>query len=159
MEFLLIVLVIVCFIAWLTTKSSQSMSSKFAQLGDVRGKTLEQVVAAAGLPSSYSALGPGKMLAEWTKAGFHLALSFLYTGSQDSDWSMIDQHRADYVCQGMIHQSGYTSSPTQAEAPQTPMPSDRKSSTRSRYCTYQNAGWERSSPQRPFSLRAFPLLS
>ena len=47
----------------------------FQSLGPMNGKTLQQVIKAVGSPTSRSYIG-GATLAQWSEAGYHIAVKF-----------------------------------------------------------------------------------
>jgi hypothetical protein len=86
------------------SRTRSNTMTTFADMGQLRGKTLQEITANAGVPNSYSVLAPRKILAQWIQPGMHVALMFEYRGPENSDWGLLDQHRADYVCLGVTHQ-------------------------------------------------------
>ena len=54
--------------------------NNFARLGDVTGKTPDEITAVVGPATSISAVGPGQVLYQWIKTnqagGYHYALLF-----------------------------------------------------------------------------------
>lgn len=103
---LLLIAVVIGIIIAIVNAVSRPSLSKFDQLGDIRGKTLDQVIGTAGLPQSYSTPAPGKVLAQWICPGFHVALLFEYRGPKGEDWGKVDEHRQDFICLGITHQFG-----------------------------------------------------
>jgi hypothetical protein len=87
MEIVLLVAVVIGLIIGIINLVNRPSLSKFQQLGDIRGKTLAQVINAAGLPHSYSTPAPGKILAQWIDPGIHVALLFEYRGPKGGDWA------------------------------------------------------------------------
>jgi hypothetical protein len=65
MEILIPIVIVIGLIVGLVNVLQRSSLSKFQQLGDIRGKTLSQVIDAAGLPNSYSNPAPGRLLVVW----------------------------------------------------------------------------------------------
>jgi hypothetical protein len=106
MEILYAIVIIIGLIIGIVNWLNQPSRGKFEQLGDIRGKSLQQVIESAGLPQSYSAQGPGKILAQWMAPGIHVALLFEYRGPHGTDWGNIDAHRHEFICLGVTHQYG-----------------------------------------------------
>ena len=105
MEILYALVIIIALIAGIANAINRPSGSKFSSLGELRGKTLAEVIGAVGLPTSYSTSKPQTILVQWITTGFHIALLFEYRG-QNPDWGDIDNHRAEYICLGVTHQYG-----------------------------------------------------
>lgn len=56
--------------------SGHSLHNKFASLGKLTGKTFKEIRAVVGLPNSVSPRGDGKVLRQWIRNGYHIALLF-----------------------------------------------------------------------------------
>lgn len=56
--------------------SGVSLSKKFVSLGDLRGKTLDEIVSVVGEPNATTALGNGQVLKQWQATGYLIALLF-----------------------------------------------------------------------------------
>jgi hypothetical protein len=54
----------------------RALLGKFQRLGDMTGKTLSDIVAVTGPPSSRSSMGNGQMLLQWQATGYHIAILF-----------------------------------------------------------------------------------
>jgi hypothetical protein len=54
----------------------KAMGNKFRSLGDMHGKTLQEIVAVVGDPISTADMGGDKTLYQWAASGFHIALLF-----------------------------------------------------------------------------------
>lgn len=106
MEILYGLAVLVSIVIGIMRVASRPSIRKFAALGDLRGKTLQQIISGVGLPSSYSSSGTGRLLVQWIRPGMHIALAFEYRGTTGSDWGNIDAHQTEYVCLGVTHQYG-----------------------------------------------------
>lgn len=52
------------------------MRIKFAGLGKLAGKSINEIVAVAGPPNATSAIGDGSRLYQWMANGYHIALVF-----------------------------------------------------------------------------------
>jgi hypothetical protein len=68
--------------------SSRQLAQRFANLGNMKGMTLEEVVAGVGIgPNSMSTIGPGQILYQWQTVGanfwslkghgYHVAILFV----------------------------------------------------------------------------------
>lgn len=56
--------------------SGVSLSKKFVSLGDLRGKTLDEIVSVVGEPNSTTALINNQVLVQWQATGYLIALLF-----------------------------------------------------------------------------------
>lgn len=65
------------------TAPGRQLHSKFIALGNMTGKTAQEIVAAVGRPTSVSNMANGCTLLQWQKPGCHMALLF------DSDMRML----------------------------------------------------------------------
>lgn len=54
----------------------QNLNQKFVSLGNLKGKTLDQIVAVAGKPTAVSSLANGNILYQWQATGYHIAILF-----------------------------------------------------------------------------------
>ena len=61
---------------WFVTLGGKQLHQKFAALGDLKGKTKQEIIAAVGNPSAISGTADGKTVCQWMKTGFHIALIF-----------------------------------------------------------------------------------
>ena len=52
------------------------MQKLFQDLGELKGKSLSEIVSKVGSPSSVSATGDGGTLRQWMATGYHIALIF-----------------------------------------------------------------------------------
>jgi hypothetical protein len=68
-------------------EAARALQRKFQSLGDMRGKTFAEIAAVAGQPNSISAAADGKVLRQWQRTGYHIALLF-----------------KDDVCEGITHE-------------------------------------------------------
>ena len=75
---LIIVIVISIFGSggWFVNLQGKELRRKFETLGELKGKTKQEIVAAVGHPSAVSAAADGKTLCQWMKTGFHIVLVF-----------------------------------------------------------------------------------
>ena len=62
--------------SWFVTLGGKELRRKFEALGELTGKTKQEIVAAVGSPSAISGTADGKTLCQWMKTGFHIALIF-----------------------------------------------------------------------------------
>lgn len=58
------------------TKPGREMYERFKALGDMNGKTLTQIIAAVGSPTSISSAADNQQLIQWLATGFHTAILF-----------------------------------------------------------------------------------
>ncbi len=65
------------------------LKQKFRDLGDLRGKSLEEIVAVVGTAQSLSGAADGRTIVQWMSAGYHIALIF----------------DADAKCEGVSHET------------------------------------------------------
>ena len=52
------------------------LQGKFASMGNLSGKSMREIIAVAGAPSSISPLPNGKHLLQWMATGYHIAIIF-----------------------------------------------------------------------------------
>jgi hypothetical protein len=52
------------------------MHGRFKALGDLNGKTVQEIIAYAGPFSSRSLAGEGNVLLQWQATGYHIAILF-----------------------------------------------------------------------------------
>lgn len=59
-------------------KSAQGaeLQQKFVGLGNLVGKTKDEIIAAVGPPNSLSSMGDDSTLLQWQTQGYHIALLF-----------------------------------------------------------------------------------
>ena len=55
---------------------TQAYAKKFADLGEIRGKTKDEIIAGVGPPNAIDPLPDGKQLLQWMNHGYHIALLF-----------------------------------------------------------------------------------
>lgn len=55
---------------------SARLRNRFRQLGELKGRTLEEVLKFAGQPSHRGRINAQRELLEWRQVGFHIALTF-----------------------------------------------------------------------------------
>jgi hypothetical protein len=58
------------------TSPGRDLHAKFVALGNVVGKTRDEIVASVGEPTSISSI-PGGVLLQWQATGCHMALKFM----------------------------------------------------------------------------------
>jgi hypothetical protein len=91
MEFVLLIvggLVLYAIISALVRVPGQNLGTKFVKLGQLKGKTKAEIVAAVGPPNAVSVAAGGKTLCQWMATGYHIALLF-----------------DDELCEGVTHES------------------------------------------------------
>lgn len=52
------------------------LRQNFSNLGDMTGKTYDEIVAAVGTPNSVSYQSGGRKLCQWLESGYHVAILF-----------------------------------------------------------------------------------
>lgn len=58
------------------TAPGRELHQKFESLGDMTGKTKDEIIAVVGAPTTVSELPDGKTLLQWQATGCHMALRF-----------------------------------------------------------------------------------
>jgi len=79
MEFVGIIiggLVLFVIISLVVKSPGRSLQIKFQKLGNMTGRRKQEIIAAAGPPSSISATGDGGQLLQWMATGYHIAIRF-----------------------------------------------------------------------------------
>lgn len=56
--------------------SGQKLQQGFAKLGDLTGRTADEIIAAVGVPISQSMMGPGQTLLQWQSGSYHIGVLF-----------------------------------------------------------------------------------
>ncbi|WP_428410226.1 hypothetical protein [Hyphococcus sp.] len=78
--FWIILIVLVVGGAVFAAASMKGKQQAFVDMGDVTGKTINEIIAKVGPPSSVSAVGAGEELYQWIETnsagGYHYALLF-----------------------------------------------------------------------------------
>jgi hypothetical protein len=62
------------------TGPGRVLHARFVSLGNMTGKTNDEIMAVVGRPSSMSSMAGGKMLLQWQATGCHMALLFDASG-------------------------------------------------------------------------------
>jgi len=78
-DYWLIIVIVISFFgsgSWFVTLGGKQLHQKFAAMGDLKGKTKQEIIAAVGNPSAISGTADGKTVCQWMKTGFHIALIF-----------------------------------------------------------------------------------
>jgi hypothetical protein len=57
-------------------EAGNQLHARFASLGAMTGRSLRDVEAIVGPPNSISSLGGGRVLYQWQRTGYHVALIF-----------------------------------------------------------------------------------
>lgn len=58
------------------TLPGRQMALKFQSLGDMTGKTLDQIVRVVGPPNARSLMANNQILYQWQATGYHIAVLF-----------------------------------------------------------------------------------
>jgi hypothetical protein len=58
------------------TAPGRALAARFQILGDMTGKTTDQIIAVVGLPTSRSSMAHGQTLLQWQATGYHIAMLF-----------------------------------------------------------------------------------
>jgi hypothetical protein len=58
------------------TLPGRNLAIKFQSLGNVIGKTLDEIVAVVGPPNARAGMAQNKMLFQWHATGYHVAILF-----------------------------------------------------------------------------------
>ena len=69
-------LILFAVIAALVRTPGNLLKQRFGSLGQLPGKTKEEIIAVVGPPNSISAAPGGKTLLQWMAPGYHVALLF-----------------------------------------------------------------------------------
>ena len=80
-------IVFYAFIHMAVRSQGASLNQKFHSLGDMRGRTMEDIIAVVGPPNSRSTVGNGRVICQWIQSGYHIALIF-----------------TDDICDGISHE-------------------------------------------------------
>ncbi len=62
------------------TGPGRELHAKFIALGDMTGKTWQEIIAVVGPPTSRSSMAQDQMLLQWQETGCHMAVLFDSTG-------------------------------------------------------------------------------
>lgn len=79
MEFIWIVIggfILYAIITAIVKAPGQSLAGRFQSLGNMTGKTKDEIIAVVGPPNSSSAMADGGQLLQWLQAGYHIAIAF-----------------------------------------------------------------------------------
>jgi hypothetical protein len=69
-------LLLFALIGFIVRAPGASLASRFAQLGDLKGKNVLDIIAAVGNPQAETQLANGTRLVQWQATGFRIALLF-----------------------------------------------------------------------------------
>lgn len=58
------------------TLPGRDLAVKFQSLGDMTGKTFDQIVSVVGLPNARAGMAHNQMLYQWLATGYHIAILF-----------------------------------------------------------------------------------
>lgn len=79
-DYWLIIFIVLSFFGWggysSATAPGRALRKKFAALGELKGKTKQEIVAVAGNPAAIAGTSDGKTCCQWMKSGFHIVLIF-----------------------------------------------------------------------------------
>jgi len=62
------------------TGPGRRLCGRFKALGDMTGKTVDEITSVVGPPTSRSAMAHGQMLLQWQATGYHIAMMFSAEG-------------------------------------------------------------------------------
>ena len=69
-------LILYAIIKALVRAPGASLNTKFAQLGTLKGKTLQEITSVCGQPNSVSINADGNKVYQWLATGYHIVLLF-----------------------------------------------------------------------------------
>lgn len=69
-------LILFVLVSVLVRAQGSQLQQRFGSLGELPGKTKEEIIAVVGPPSSVSAAPEGKTVLQWMAPGYHVALLF-----------------------------------------------------------------------------------
>ncbi|MFE6072107.1 hypothetical protein [Streptomyces sp. NPDC056525] len=77
--------------------SGRRLQQGFAELGDLTGRTADEIIASVGAPISQSMAGPGQTLLQWQGDGYHIGILFeqgQFVGIMSEDSGLLPSGRA-----------------------------------------------------------------
>ncbi|MFD7963011.1 hypothetical protein ACFV5J_19635 [Streptomyces zaomyceticus] len=77
--------------------SGRRLQQGFAELGDLTGRTADEIIASVGAPISQSMTGPGQTLLQWQSDGYHVGILFeqgQFAGITSEDSGLLPNGRA-----------------------------------------------------------------
>lgn len=77
--------------------SGQKLQQGFAGLGDLAGRTADEIIASVGTPISQSMMGPGQTLLQWQSGSYHVGILFeqgQFAGIMSEDSGLLPGGRA-----------------------------------------------------------------
>jgi hypothetical protein len=77
--------------------SGQRLQKGFAELGDLTGRTVDEIVASVGAPVSQSMMGPEQTLLQWQSGSYHIGILFeqgRFAGIMSEDSGLLPGGRA-----------------------------------------------------------------
>ncbi|MFD0111973.1 hypothetical protein ACFVZL_10100 [Streptomyces sp. NPDC058320] len=83
--------------------SGQRLQQGFAALGDLTGRTADEIIAAVGAPISRSMMGAGQTLLQWQSSSYHIGVLFErdeFAGIMSEDSGLLPGGRA--LAQGFV---------------------------------------------------------
>uniref|UniRef100_A0AAU2VTH8 Uncharacterized protein n=1 Tax=Streptomyces sp. NBC_00008 TaxID=2903610 RepID=A0AAU2VTH8_9ACTN len=77
--------------------SGHRLQQSFAELGDLTGRTADEVISSVGAPISQSMMGPGQTLIQWQSGSYHIGVLFeqgQFAGITSEDSGLLPGGRA-----------------------------------------------------------------
>ncbi|QIP70950.1 hypothetical protein [Streptomyces sp. VN1] len=77
--------------------SGQRLQRGFAELGDLTGRTADEIIVSVGAPISQSMTGPGQSLLQWQSGSYHIGVLFEqghFAGIMSEDAGLLPGGRA-----------------------------------------------------------------
>ncbi|MEV6259288.1 hypothetical protein AB0M42_00750 [Streptomyces sp. NPDC051784] len=77
--------------------STHRLQQSFAELGDLTGRTADEIISSVGAPISQSMMGPGQTLLQWQSEGYHIGVLFdqgQFAGITSEDSGLLPGGRA-----------------------------------------------------------------
>ena len=62
------------------TASGRDLARRFLQLGNMAGKTADEIINVVGFPTARGSMAFGKTLLQWQATGYHIAILFDASG-------------------------------------------------------------------------------
>jgi len=62
------------------TSPGRALHARFVAVGNMTGKTADEIIAGVGPPRSRSSIAHGRMLLQWQATGYHMAILFDASG-------------------------------------------------------------------------------
>ncbi|MGW1293206.1 hypothetical protein [Streptomyces sp. NPDC002533] len=77
--------------------SAHRLQQSFAELGDLTGRTADEIISSVGAPISQSMMGPGQTLLQWQSESYHIGVLFdqgQFAGITSEDSGLLPGGRA-----------------------------------------------------------------